>query len=45
MLYIDVLCRGYHPKKGFESDTVNIIKNENTDLNNNNIKVLKINNN
>jgi len=26
MLYVDVLCRGYHPVKGFESSARNVFK-------------------
>lgn len=26
MLYIDVLCRGYHPVKGFETSAKNVFK-------------------
>lgn len=44
MLYIDVLCRGYHPVKGLEPEAKNIFKTSCID-NLNECKLIKISNN
>ena len=44
MVFIDVLCRGYHLVKGFEPEVRNIFKASNIE-NMNELKIIKISNN